>query len=478
MRTRFFGRGASRSIEVLTVLLLTAATAAAQAPPPGAFDASTVVAAPTPVVPPNDPAARERLVVTTGRSTVLNTEFDIKRIALTNPAVADALVVQPRAVLIDGKTSGTISLIVWGETEQKMYDLVVEPGASGLQVKLQSLFPGENIAVSTNDDAIILSGQVSTNFVSLRAAEIAAATSAKSKVINLLQLPGGSKSQQVMLQVRFAEVSRRALTELGASFFTGANGYEDWVGRSTTQQFAAPDFDDGKLTFSDYLNLFLFNTKENVGAVIKALREKGLFQSLAEPNLIAYNGEEASFLAGGEIPIPVVQGVTGAVMIQFKEFGIRLNFRPTIAGDMIRLKVRPEVSTLDYGNGLIISGFRVPALATRRAETDVELRDGQSFAIAGLIDNVTQDSVQKVPGLGDIPIIGNLFKSRAKRTERTELLVLITPRLVEPLNPDQVPALPTDPKLFLPKPAGAGEALKGGGGTVDAPAMKPGGAVR
>jgi pilus assembly protein CpaC len=271
--------------------------------------------------------------------------------------------------------------------------------------------------------------------------------------------------------VRFAEVNRRAITELGSSFFTGTSGFKNWVGRSTTQQFPAPDFEDDELVFSDFLNIFLFNTKYNVGALFRALKQTGYFQSLAEPNLIAYNNQEASFLAGGEFPVPIVQGATGQVSILFKEFGVRLNFRPTIAGDLIRLRVAPEVSSLDFNNGILLQGFRVPALTTRRAETEVELRDGQSFAIAGLIDNESQTDNAAVPFLSQIPIIGNLFKSKAERQERTELLVIVTPRLVRPLNPDEVPPLPTLPGRFLPSGDDIGEQLEGGGGTVDAPLL-------
>ena len=202
--------------------------------------------------------------------------------------------------------------------------------------------------------------------------------------------------------------------------------------------------------------------------LIRALQANGQFQSLAEPNLIAYNGVEASFLAGGEFPVPVVQGNNGAVTIQFKEFGIRLSFLPTIAGDTVRLRVRPEVSTLDFANGVSLGGFRIPALTTRRAETDVELRDGQSFAIAGLLDNVSQTDSSAIPFLSKIPIVGYLFKSSAKRGARTELMVLITPRLVRPLDPDEVPPLPTRQDLFIQPDDVSGE-LQGGAGTVDAP---------
>src|SRR5205814_792315 len=212
---------------------------------------------------------------------------------------------------------------------------------------------------------VILTGHASNNSVMLRAGEIAEASAPKAKVINMLQLPGGMDSQQVLLQVRVAEVTHRALTEAGVSLFTGALGYKDYVARSTTQQFAAPTFDTSQgvntLTFSDFLNLFIFNTKYNMGAVVRALQQTAHFQSLAEPNLIAYNGQEASFLAGGELPVPVVSGAAGTVSVSYKEYGIRLNFTPTIAGDTVRLRVRPEVSTLDFPNGIVLSGFRIPA---------------------------------------------------------------------------------------------------------------------
>jgi pilus assembly protein CpaC len=426
----------------------------------------------------------ERIGLTAGRSTVLMVDFDVTRIAVTNPTVADATVVEPREILIDGKAPGTISLIVWGSGRRAQYDLVVEAPIPSLQQQLQLLFPGEDIRVSMNDQAIILSGDVSTNAIMLRAAEIAQATSEKLQVINMLQLPGGSESQQVMLQVRFAEVNRRALQEAGVSFFTSGIGFKNTWGRTSTQQYAAPDFENlqttkvggelesvsGEVTFSDFLNLFFLSSKYDIGAAIRALQSTGNFQSLAEPNLIAYNGQEASFLAGGEFPVPVVQGNTGSVTIVFKEFGIRLNFRPTIAGDVIRLKVRPEVSALDFANGITLGGFRVPALTTRRAETDVELRDGQSFAIAGLLDNISQNDSAAIPFLSKLPILGNLFKSSAHRAERTELMVLITPRLVRALDPDEVPPLPTQPNKFLSTDE-IGTQLQGEG-TVDAPVAR------
>jgi pilus assembly protein CpaC len=448
------------------------ALAAAILAAPGPMIAEQAPAAPKPAQPPTAEAQRpaaDRVALTAGRSTVVATDFDITRIAITNPEIADAVVVESREILIDGKKPGTVSLIVWASDRRKQYDVVVEPAITTLEQHLQSLFPGENISISVSEEAIILSGQVSSTNVMLRAGEIATASASKSKVINLLQVPGGSESQQVLLQVRFAEVNRRALTELGLSLFALR---ERFAARSTTQQFAAPNFDDQSesgLTFSDYLNLFYFDFKEGIGGVMRALEQKGGFQSLAEPNLIAYNNQEASFLAGGEIPVPVVQGNTNAVSVEWKEFGIRLTFKPTIAGDVIRLKVQPEVSSLDFANGITLSGFRIPALTTRKAQTDVELRDGQSFAIAGLLDNTTQDDAAAIPVLSKLPIIGNIFKSKASRAEQTELMVLITPRLVRALNPDEVPPLPTNIRPFL-KRGDIGQQLEGGGGVVDAPA--------
>lgn len=429
------------------------------------------------------PGPIQKIPLTAGRSTVLATDFDITRIAVTNPAIADAVVVQPREVLIDGKSAGTVSLIIWGTTARRQYDLVVEPAVTTLQQRLATLFPGEDIQVSVNDEAIVLSGRVSSTDVMLRAGEIASASASKSKIVNLLQLPTGQPSQQVMLQVRFAEVNRRAVSELGASLFTTPLGFHNNLGRITTQQFAAPVYDNlektatngeltsvsGEMEFSDYLNLFIMNWKYDIGAVVRALKSRGFFQSLAEPNLIAYNGQKASFLAGGEFPVPVIQGISNQVTIDWKEFGVRLEFTPTIAGDVIRLHVKPEVSSLDFNNGLTLSGFRIPSLITRRAETEVELRDGQSFAIAGLLNNLSQENAAAVPWLSSIPIIGNLFKSKANSAERTELLVLITPQLVRPLEPDEVPPLPTTPRPFIKNP---GE--PGGAPLADAPVAGPG----
>jgi pilus assembly protein CpaC len=268
-------------------------------------------------------------------------------------------------------------------------------------------------------------------------------------------------SNQVLLRVRFAEVSRNALTQLGASWIS--DGYRNTVGSITTGQFPAPFFDQNKptvgdrQTYSDYLNLFLFDFGHDLAAVAKALQAKGLFQSLAEPNLVAESGKEASFLAGGEFPIPVAQasGANIAISIQFKEFGVRLSFTPTVVADRVHLKVKPEVSTLDFNNAILLQGFRIPALSTRRAETELELRSGQTFAMAGLLNNSVATSMQKIPGIGDIPILGKLFQSKAAQKDQTELVVMIEPVILPRNSPGVTPNLPqqTEPYLAPVPPA-------------------------
>ncbi len=406
-----------------------------QAQQPVAFRGSPgAIIAGSPAAVPSSPTAVDLLV---GRSTILNVASPIARVSLTVPDIADAMVTSPQQLLIHGKTPGTISLFVWDRAGGiSTYEVNVRRDLSQLIEQMKQLFPGEAITVTGSGKDVIISGTVSSKYVVDKAADVAGGyVEKKENVVNLLKQQEGVASNQVLLRVRFAEVSRSALQELGVNFI--ANGYKnDWFGRTTTQQFAAPDFDSSKpggLTFSDFLNVFLFNSKHNIGAVIKALQSKGLFESLAEPNLIASNGKEASFLAGGEYPYPVVQPGSGgnSVTIMFKEFGVRLSFTPTVlGGDLINLKVRPEVSSLDFSNAIVLQGFRVPALSTRRTDTEVELQDGQTFAIAGLLNNTLNNTMQKIPGIGDIPVLGYLFRSRAYQKNATELVVMITPQIV------------------------------------------------
>jgi pilus assembly protein CpaC len=397
----------------------------------------------------------EEIDLLVGRSAVIRTERPIKRVSLPKPEIADALVTSPNELLVHGKLPGTISLLVWGDTGRiSSYKVIVQRDLSSLEERVRQLFPGEPIKVTSNGADVVLSGVVSSDYVAEKATSLALGyVEKKENVVNLLRQDEGLESNQVLLRVRFAEVSRSAMQELGASFFTGAGGYKDWIARTTTGQFPAPDFDDEKgLVFSDFLNILAFNTKEQLGTVVRALQTKGLFQSLAEPNLVTQNGKEATFLAGGEFPIPVLQGgANQGVTIMFKEFGVRLRFTPTITGDdTVHLKVAPEVSALDFANAVSMDGFRVPAISTRRTETEVELRDGQTFAIAGLIDNSVNQTIQKIPGLGDIPILGLLFKSRAYQKNATELVVMITPQILRRDSVGVTDHLPRMPQTFIP----------------------------
>jgi pilus assembly protein CpaC len=462
------GRPASFAALVVAIIVILVATPQAQQPAPAFVASAGPTAGPAPTV--ETPTDVDLLV---GRSTVLNVGSPIARVSLTVPDIADAMVTAPGQLLIHGKQPGTISLFVWDRGGAiKTYEVRVRRDLTALGQQLKTLFPGESITAVGSGKDVVLSGTVSGQYVIDKAASVAGGyVEKKENVVNLLKQQEGVASNQVMLRVRFAEVSRSAMMELGASLFTGPTGYKDWIARSTTQQFSAPDFSEtsrtadldgnltgasGKYSLSDFLNLFIFNNKYNIGTVIKALKEKGLFESLAEPNLIATNGKEASFLAGGEYPYPVVQGggSSNSVTIMFKEFGVRLNFTPTVlGGDLINLKVRPEVSSLDFANAITVSGFRVPALSTRRTETEVELRDGQTFAIAGLLNNTVQDSMRKIPGIGDIPILGWFFKSRGVQKAQTELVVMITPTIVRRGQSGVSEGLPSLVEPFLEAPS-------------------------
>jgi pilus assembly protein CpaC len=393
-----------------------------------------------------------RLLV--GRSTLVDVATPITRVSLTSPDIADALVTSPSQLLINGKMPGTISMFVWDRSGGiRRYEVIVQRDLARLSEQFRQLFPGETIDAQSNGKDVVLSGIVSGKDVIEKAINVAAGyVEKKEEVVTLLQIRETGASNQVLLRVRFAEVSRSAMTELGASLFTGANGYKDVIARSTPGT-TAPVFDtkNGGLVFSDFLNLFLFDTKHQLGTVIQALQSKGLFQSLAEPNLVAESGKEASFLAGGEIPIPIAQGTGGAttISVQYKEFGVRLNFTPVVTGNRVHLKVRPEVSTLDFTNAVVLNGFRIPALSTRRTETEIELENGQTFAIAGLMNNTVNSTMQKIPGIGDIPILGLLFKSKSAQKNLTELVVMITPEILPKNSNGVTSTLPRVPERYL-----------------------------
>jgi pilus assembly protein CpaC len=407
-----------------------------------------------------DEAFAVKLLV--GRSTIVDVGTAIARVSLTSADVADAVVTSSSQLLVNGKTPGTISMYVWERTGGlRRYEVEVQRDLAVLNDQIKRLFPGESIEAQSSGHGIVLSGLVNSKETFDKAAIVAGGFVEKADaIVNMLKIQESNASNQVLLKVRFAEVTRSAVTELGATLFTGASGYKDVLARTTTTT-PAPVFDNSdpnkpKLVFSDFLNLFLFDTKHQLGTAIQALQTKGQFQMLAEPNVVAESGKDASFLAGGEFPVPVAQGSGAnlAISVTYKEFGVRLNFTPLIHGDRVHLKVRPEVSTLDFANGVLLNGFRIPALSTRRTETEVDLLDGQTFAIAGLINNSMNSTLQKIPGIGDIPILGLLFKSKAANKDQTELVVMITPQILPRTSPGVTNSLPSTPEPFLePIPA-------------------------
>ena len=380
--------------------------------------------------------APEQIVsVSKGASALLVNTTAIQRFSIGDPAVAEAVVVSPTEVLINGKTLGTTSLFLWDNSGNiKLYSVEVTADAPGLQRYLSSVLQGEKIDVIASGNVVTLSGQVRDASVANRAVEIAKGSGAT--IVDNLTTP---EAVQVLLKVRFAEVNKSAIKEfrsqLAAFNPQDLDSRGNWFG--TTNSDSSGVFSDG------VVDLGLFNPNASIELLIRALSSKGLLKSLAEPNLLALPGKEASFLAGGEFPYPAVQGGGGnnAVSIVFKEFGIRLKFTPTITrSGSIRLKVAPEVSALDFSNPLVFGGFTIPSLLSRRATTEVEMKNGQYLAIAGLVDNTMTDNSTKIPILGDIPILGQFFRSKDARQRRTELLVLVSPKLV----------LPSDTPALLP----------------------------
>jgi pilus assembly protein CpaC len=412
----------------------------------------------TSLPPPAEAQGAAPLRVMVGKSLLINTSERLRRVSVTDPAVADALVVTPRQILVHGRQPGEVSLLIWDELERsRSFDLRVDVDVSAAAEEEKRVFPDEQILVTPSRKAIVLSGHVSTEDIATRAEKIASAYSPT--VVNVLTF-GPVGAQEVLLEVKFAEVDRSTLSQYGFNIFSTGAG--NTIASTSTGQFAGPKFGGitgsspstpatpTNVTVSDLLNVFFFRPDINLGAVIRALQTKNLLQILAEPNLIAVNGKEASFLAGGEFPFPIVQPGAGftAVTIQFKEFGVRLKFTPVIMPNgNIHLRVVPEVSQLDFANALTISGFTIPALSTRRAETEFEMQDGQSFVIAGLMNNQVTNVVNKVPGLGDIPILGTFFKSKSAQKSNAELMVLVTARKISPTL--QPPAPPKNPEPFL-----------------------------
>jgi pilus assembly protein CpaC len=461
-------RGVEERFDFMKALTLATATALlwigqtfAQAPPaqPAPAAQGTPPSTTTPPAPTETPGAAP-LRVMVGKSLLINTTERLKRVSVTDPAVADALVVTPTQVLVNGLAPGEVSLLIWDELERsRSFDLRVDVDISAASEEIHRIFPDEQISVTPSRSAIVLSGHVTTEDVAKQVGSVASAYSRN--VVNVLSF-GPVGAQEVLLEVKFAEVDRTALTQIGINIFS--TGAANTIGSVTTGQFGSVtglgnvtsgsnSSNSSSASVSNLLNLFVFRPDIRLGAVIQDLQQKNLLQILAEPNLIAVNGKESSFLAGGEFPFPVVQPSAGglsSVTIQFREFGVRLKFTPVIEPNgNIHLRVVPEVSTLDFANSVSVNGTTIPALSTRKADTEFEVQDGQSFIIAGLMDNRVTSLYNKLPGLGDIPVLGNFFKSKSAQKSNSELMVLCTARRVSPSA--QPPPGPTAPQPPLDK---------------------------
>jgi pilus assembly protein CpaC len=453
-----------------STLVMAQDPAPATSPAPATTQAMPAPVAQVPTGQSQDSSEPQSLHLLVGRSLVITSPARIKRVSLADPEIAEAIVVSPTQVLVNGKKPGGVSLLLWDEVDQSQaFEVSVDIDVLGLSQKIHEVFPNENVHIDTSKDVVIITGKISSSVVADKILEVV--KGAAPKVTSMMEVPP-VPTGEIMLQVRFAEVDRTALTQLGFNILS--TGLGKTIGSISTQQFGGsqswtlndsfpvrgPQGNPSETfsttqTISNALNIFLFNPNIHLGTVIQALQSKNLFQILAEPNLITESGKEASFLAGGEFPYPILQNTGGtsgsaAITVTFKEYGIKLNFTPILSADgTIHLKVKPEVSTLDYSNAILLNGFNLPAISTRRVESEMNLADGQTFAIAGLVDNRVTELMSKIPGIGDIPILGKLFQSKSFNKSKNELLIIVTPHIVRPLNPDQVPHGPNFPQPFL-----------------------------
>lgn len=397
--------------------------------------------------------------VVVNKSVILEEPFGIRRISVASGEIAEAAAASPQEILLNGKSPGETTLLVWdAKGNRQSYDVHVRANTANLDGIRRELAAevGPGVSLTQEGSTVFLRGMVQDTVAADRANTIAATLG---KVVNLLQVIVPPAEPQILLKVRFADIDRSAALQAGINLLA-ADPYKG-LGTSTTGQFGSvPSLSPstaGSWTLANMMNLFYYNPETNIGAILQDLQTKNVLQILAEPDLLTLSGRPASFLAGGEFPFPTLQGGgagVGQITIQFKEFGIRLNFLPTVTPrGTIHLVVTPEVSSLDYANGLTVSGFTIPGLDTRRVQTEVELRDGQSFVIAGLLDNQTTEQLNKMPGISSIPVLGKLFQSRSYTRSKTELLVTVTPELV-----GAVPAGMKPPELQFPAPFYSGGA--------------------
>ena len=367
------------------------------------------------------------LSVMVGKALIIDSDADILRVAVAGATLAETVAINPREILVNGLLPGETSLVIWEAGGARLvYDLTVHPSSVKLDAVRQQLATevgGENVTLDFENDTAFLRGTVKDMVTATRAATIAGTLG---KVVNLLYVDVPPVEKQVLLKVRFLNVERSASRQLGVNLMSATG---QLTGSTATGQF----------TLGDVINLLLFRKEFNLSATLTALETNNLVEILSEPNVLAIDGQQASFLAGGEFPYPTTQGgaVAGAVTIAFREFGVRIKFLPHITPrGTIRLHVAPEVSSLDFASGVTFQGVNVPGLDTRKVETEVELESGQSFAIAGLLDQRVTEALSKIPGIGDIPILGRLFQTRTRTPTNSELLVIITPEIVNPIPAD------------------------------------------
>jgi pilus assembly protein CpaC len=404
----------------------------------------------------------EDLRITVGKSAIIDYPSDVRQIETSNPEVLDASPITTREILLNGKGVGNSTMIVWSKTGQRtFYDVNVELNLEPLRRILRESFPDETIEPHSSRDSITLTGTVSSKDVADRACALAGAM-AKAAVCNLL-VRDGPPEKQILLRVRFAQLDREKERQYGVNLLAapgnnpiGANTGQ-FAPSTPTAILNVPQNAGGGSTavnsatysISQVLNIFALDPKLNLGVFIKALQQETILQILAEPNLVTSNGKEASFLVGGEFPVPVLQGGanSGAVTVQFRQYGIRLTFTPVVTPhNTIKMYLKQEVSSLDLANSVVLNGFTIPALSSRTAETNVELGDGQSFVVAGLVNNQESNALSKVPVLGNLPILGALFKSKDEKLQRTELIMVVTPEVTMPLGPND-----PKPDIYMPK---------------------------
>jgi pilus assembly protein CpaC len=416
--------------------------------------------APQPVA----PAEGETVHVLVGKSIVINVQTPLTRVLSSNPMAVETMATSPTQVVIEGKSAGASSLILWDSSgRSQVFDVVTDIDIASLRNAIQKTYPNEHLQVEAEGGHLLLTGTASNPHIVEDLGKMAGSYS--KDVVNSVLVPLGH-DRQILLEVRFVEIDRTALSQFGVNFLSTGAGKT--IGTTTTGQFGGfgqqnindifgPGTSGGDFTsqqtLSQVLNVFLFRPDIHLGAIVQALHAQNVLQILAEPNLMALSGQKATFLAGGEFPYVLAQPSTGLVTysVTFKPFGVKLDFTGTVQQDnTLRLHVAPEVSTLDYSNGVVIpgSGGTVPALSTRRAETEIELKDGQSFGIAGLLDQRTTTLLSKVPGIGDVPILGQLFRSRSINKTNNELLVFVTPHIVDPVH--MAATAPVQPQFPVP----------------------------